>query len=214
MGQYRKVLRQCRKVVGQYRKALGLYQEVVGQYRKILGRYQEVLGQCRKALGQYKEVLGQYLKNLGQCGKVLGEYQEVLRQCGKVLGQYQEVFEQYRKVLGQCRKLLGQYQEVLGHYQAEISCAIQSKLDAILRNSTSQDKPVTYRTQGNRVDFVEPQRNKRESTPLRYPGRSEHRTRGGQTIMKSETSNTTNGPGDSTTSNNVGPDAMTWVSTW
>ena len=24
----------------------------------------------------------------------------------------------------------------------------------------------------------------------------------------------TNGPGDSTTSNNVGPDAMTWASTW
>ena len=32
--------------------------------------------------------------------------------------------------------------------------------------------------------------------------------------MKSGTSSTTNGPGDSTTSNNVGPDAMTWVSTW
>ena len=32
--------------------------------------------------------------------------------------------------------------------------------------------------------------------------------------MKSGTSNMTNGPGDSTTSNNVGPDAMTWASTW
>ena len=32
--------------------------------------------------------------------------------------------------------------------------------------------------------------------------------------MKSGTSNTTNGPGDSTTSNHVGPDAMTWASTW
>ena len=32
--------------------------------------------------------------------------------------------------------------------------------------------------------------------------------------MKSGTSNTTNGPGDSTTSNNVGPDAMAWASTW
>ena len=50
--------------------------------------------------------------------------------------------------------------------QAESSFAIQSKLDIILRNSTSQDKLVTDRTQGNRVDFVEPQRNKRESTPL------------------------------------------------
>ena len=32
--------------------------------------------------------------------------------------------------------------------------------------------------------------------------------------MKRGTSNTTNGPGDSTTSNNVGPDAMTWASNW
>ena len=53
--------------------------------------------------------------------------------------------------------------------QAESSCAIQAKLDAILKNSLSQDKPVTDRTQGNRVDFVEPQRNKRESKPLPLP---------------------------------------------
>ena len=32
--------------------------------------------------------------------------------------------------------------------------------------------------------------------------------------MKSGTANTTSGPGDSTTNNNVGPDAMTWASTW
>ena len=32
--------------------------------------------------------------------------------------------------------------------------------------------------------------------------------------MKSGTSNTTNGPGDFTTSKNVGPDAMTWASPW
>ena len=32
--------------------------------------------------------------------------------------------------------------------------------------------------------------------------------------MKSGTANTTSGPGDSTTYNNVGPDAMTWASTW
>ena len=50
--------------------------------------------------------------------------------------------------------------------QAESSCAIQSKLDAILRNSITQDNLVINRAQGNRVDFVEPQRNKRESTPL------------------------------------------------
>ena len=32
--------------------------------------------------------------------------------------------------------------------------------------------------------------------------------------MKSATANTTSGPGDSTTNINVGPDAMTWASTW
>ena len=32
--------------------------------------------------------------------------------------------------------------------------------------------------------------------------------------MKSGTAITTSGPGDSTTYNNVGPDAMTWASTW
>ena len=80
--------------------------------------------------------------------------------------------------------------------QAGSSFAIQAKLDAILRNSISQEKPVTDRTQGNRVDFVEPQRIKRESTPLPLPrGGSEHRTRGVKTIMKSGTSKTTNGPG-------------------
>ena len=48
------------------------------------------------------------------------------------------------------------------------------------------------------------------------PGCSEHSTGGGggKTIMKSGTANTTSGPGDSKTNNNVGPDAMTWASTW
>ena len=56
--------------------------------------------------------------------------------------------------------------DTMSRDQAESSSAIQSKLDALLRNSTSQDKLVTDRTQGNRVDFVEPQRYKRESTRL------------------------------------------------
>ena len=43
------------------------------------------------------------------------------------------------------------------------------KLDTILRNSTSQERPAAERMQGNRVDFVEPQRNKRQSTPLPLP---------------------------------------------
>ena len=59
--------------------------------------------------------------------------------------------------------------DTMSRDQVENSCAIQAKLDAILRNSVSQDKPVTDRAQGNRVDFVEPQRNKRESTPLPLP---------------------------------------------
>ena len=98
--------------------------------------------------------------------------------------------------------------------QAESSCAIQAKLDAILRNSTSQNRPATDRTQGNRVDFVEPQRNKRQSTPLPLPRDAASTARGAKTIMKSGTTNTTSGPGDSTTYNNAGPDAMTWASTW
>ena len=50
--------------------------------------------------------------------------------------------------------------------QAENPCVIQSKLDALLRNSIAQEKLATDRTQGNIFDFVESQRNKRESTPL------------------------------------------------
>ena len=45
--------------------------------------------------------------------------------------------------------------------------------------------------------------------------RAQHRGGGhGKTIMKSGTAKITSGPGDSTTCNNVGPDAMTWASTW
>ena len=51
--------------------------------------------------------------------------------------------------------------DTMSRDQAESSCAIQAKLYAILRNSTSQDRPAADRTQGNRVDFVELQRNKR-----------------------------------------------------
>ena len=71
--------------------------------------------------------------------------------------------------------------DTMSRDQAESSGAIQTKLDAILRNSTPQDRPASLRnstpqdrpaaerTQGNRVDFVEPQRNKRQSTPLPVP---------------------------------------------
>ena len=105
--------------------------------------------------------------------------------------------------------------DTMSRDQAESSCAIQAKLDAILRNSTSQDRPAAERTQGNRVDFVEPQRNKRQSTPLPLPwdAASTAPVRA-KAIMKSGTANTTSGPGDSTTHSNVGPDVMTWASTW
>ena len=56
--------------------------------------------------------------------------------------------------------------DTMSRDQAESSSAIQTKLDAILRNSTPQDRQAAERTQGNRVEFVEPQRNKRQSTPL------------------------------------------------
>ena len=65
---------------------------------------------------------------------------------------------------------------------------------------------------------MEPQRNKWESTPLTLPRVAASIGPGGgggcKTIIKSGTSTTTNGPGDSAKSMNVGPDAMTWASTW
>ena len=79
---------------------------------------------------------------------------------------------------------------------------------------SAADLPATERTQGNRVDFVEPQRNKRQSTPL--PATREAAITapvGARAIIKNGTVNTTCGPGASTTHNNVGPDAMTWAST-
>ena len=90
--------------------------------------------------------------------------------------------------------------------QAESSCAIQAKLDAILRNFPILPK---------RVDFVEPQRNQRQSTPLPLTRDAVSAAPvAAKTIMKSGTANTTSGPGDSTNHSNVGSDAMTWASTW
>ena len=83
--------------------------------------------------------------------------------------------------------------DTMSRDQAESSCAIQSKLDALLRNSTAQEKLVTDRPQGTRVDFIEPQRNKRESTPL--PRISASTGAGGsKTIMKGGSSHTMNAP--------------------
>ena len=56
--------------------------------------------------------------------------------------------------------------DTMGKDQAESSCAIQPKLDALLSNSIAQDKLVVVKSSETRVDFVEPHRKKRESTPL------------------------------------------------
>ena len=80
----------------------------------------------------------------------------------------QEMKQAYDAVISQLGSLETRM-DTMSRDQAESLCAIQAKLDAILRNSTSQDRPAADRTQGNRVDFVEPQRNKRQSTPLSLP---------------------------------------------
>ena len=80
----------------------------------------------------------------------------------------QEMNQRYDAVNSQLESLETRM-DTMSRDQAERSCAIQAKLDAILRNSTSQDRPAAERTQGNRVDFVEPQRNKRQSTTLPLP---------------------------------------------
>ena len=80
----------------------------------------------------------------------------------------QEMKQRYDAVNSQFRSLETR-KDTMSRDQAESSCAIQAKLNAILRNSTSQDRPAADRTQSNRVDFVEPQRNKLQSTPLPLP---------------------------------------------
>ena len=80
----------------------------------------------------------------------------------------QEMKQRYDAVNSQLRSLETRM-DTMSRDQAESSCAIQVKLDAILRNSTSQDRPAAERTLVNRDDFVEPQRNKRQSTPLPLP---------------------------------------------
>ena len=103
--------------------------------------------------------------------------------------------------------------DTMNRDKAEKSCAIQSKVDALLRSSTAQEKLITDRPQGTRVDFRERQRNKRESTPLPRIAASTGAA-GSKTIMKVGSSNTTNAPEISGTNTNVAPDAMTWASTW
>ena len=77
----------------------------------------------------------------------------------------QEMKQRYDTVTSKLENLETRM-DTMSRDQAESSCAIHSKLDAILRNSITQDNLVTNRTQGNRFDFQEPQRNKREPTLL------------------------------------------------
>ena len=129
----------------------------------------------------------------------------------KDMQQLKNRYDDVNSQLGSLEKRM----DTMSKNQAESSCAIQAKLDAILRNSTSQERPAADRTQGTRVDFVEPQRNKRQSTPLPLTRDTVSiAPTAAKTIMKNGTSSTTTGPGDSTTNSNAGPDALTWANTW
>ena len=98
--------------------------------------------------------------------------------CKNIKKDMQEMKQRYNAVNSQLGSLETRM-DTMSRDQAESSCAIQAKLDAILRNSTSQDRSAAERTQGNRVDFVEPQRNKRQSTPLPLPWDAASRAPGG-----------------------------------
>ena len=129
----------------------------------------------------------------------------------KVMQQLKNRYDDVNSQLGSLEKRM----DTMSKNQAESSCAIQTKLDAILRNSTSQERPAADHTQGTRVDFVEPQRGKRQSTPLPLTRDTVSiAPTAAKTIMKNGTSSTTTCPGDSTANSNAGPDAMTWASTW
>ena len=101
----------------------------------------------------------------------------------------------------------------MGKDQAENSCAIQPKLDALLRNSMSQDKLVVEKPSETKIDFVEPQRKKRESTPLTRID-STMASGGIRTAVKVGASNSTRTTEDSVSHTGVQPDAMTWANTW
>ena len=143
--------------------------------------------------------------------KVEATNEEQDKNIKKDMQQLKNRYDDANSQLGSLEKRM----DTMSNNQAESSCAIQAKLDAILRSSTSQERPAADRTQGTRVDFVEPQRNKRQSTPLSLTRDTVSiAPTAAKTIMKNGTSNTTTGPGDSTANSNAGPDAMTWANTW
>ena len=94
--------------------------------------------------------------------------------------------------------------------QAVSSCAIQSKLRTLLRNSIAQDKSVADKQPGTRVEL---QRKKRESITL---PRIENSIGPGitKTAMKGGASNSTLIQEDSNTHTSITHDAITWTSTW
>ena len=142
--------------------------------------------------------------------KVEATNEEREKNIKKDMQQLKNRYDDVNSQLGSLEKRM----DTMSKNQAESSCAIQAKLDAILRSSTSQERPAADRTQGTRVDFVEPQRNKRQSTPLSITRDAVSiAPTAAKTIMKNGTSNTTTGPGDSTANSNAGPDAMTWANT-
>ena len=100
--------------------------------------------------------------------------------------------------------------------KAENFCAIQSKLDPLLRNFVAQDKTVLDKTEkitGTRVDFVEPQRKKQELTPLPLINNSigSGMTK---TALKEGASSSAGIPWDSGAHTSVTSDVMVWANTW
>ena len=94
--------------------------------------------------------------------------------------------------------------------QAESSCAIQFKLDGLLRNSITQVKTASENLEkqpGTKVDFVEPQCKKQE-LPQLYNSIGSGTTK---MARKVGVSNSTRIPRDSSAHTSITPDPMTWA---
>ena len=100
--------------------------------------------------------------------------------------------------------------------QEESSCAIQSKLEALLRNSISQDKAVPEKTAkqpGTSVEIAEPHRQKQEFTllpPIHHIIESEPVN----SATRRNTSNWTKVPKKSNFHASMVLDAKTWANPW
>ena len=101
--------------------------------------------------------------------------------------------------------------DTMSKEQAEISGTIQSKLDALLRNSLARSNLVADKRPGTRVDFVELQGKKRESPPL---PRIDSSIGSGGTRTAMKVPQTRRGHQRTQVPTRVSPDAMTWASTW